>query len=172
MSGIESATTMLDEMLSDLDALLSGSDQSVGERKILIVKLKVTFVVKLGQSRTVRMVLLEVQIVFFRLIGGVSAFFAHVHLGSTFFVRVIVRDSVHFQSVRFERATLRERFVAAVAFVGSHSCSSRGRGSNKRKKEKTSIQIVVRRREEANEGPGDETYRYECECDASGRTCR
>jgi hypothetical protein len=80
----------------------SRSDESVGERELLIVELKVTFVVEFGQSRTVGMMLLQVQIVLFRLICRVSTFFANVHLGPTFFVGVIVCDSVHLQSVRFE----------------------------------------------------------------------
>ena len=52
--------------------------QHVGEA--VVGELEVPLVVELEQSRTVRVVLLEVDVVDLGLVGRVTALFAHVHL--------------------------------------------------------------------------------------------
>ena len=48
--------------------------------KVVVSELKVPLIVEFEQSRTVRVVLFQMQVVHFRFVGRMSALFAHVHL--------------------------------------------------------------------------------------------
>ena len=78
---------------------------------VLIAELEVTLVVELGERQRVRMLRFQVIEVIVRLVGGIAAFLAHVHLRATLLVRVIVLNVVHLQCVRLQTAALGERFV-------------------------------------------------------------
>lgn len=78
-------------------------------------------VVELEQGRRVRVFVLQVQVVHFRLVRRVAALLAHVHLRAPLLVRVLVLHAVHLQAVRFQRTPLRERLLAQIALVRSHS---------------------------------------------------
>ena len=67
------------------------------------------------------MVLLQVDVVKFGLVGGVAALFAHVHFRAALLVRVLVLDAVNLQRVGFEGTTLREGFLAMIALVRANS---------------------------------------------------
>lgn len=88
----------------------------------MVVELEVPLVVELEQCGTVRVFLLQVQVVVFGLSSGVTALFAHVHLGSPLFVGVAVLDAVHLEHVRLQRAALSERLATVRANVRSHTC--------------------------------------------------
>lgn len=83
-------------------------------------KLEVSLVVELEQGRTVRVVLLEVQVVDFWLVARVTALLADVHFGPALLVSVLVLDAVDFQRVRLQGATLGEGLVAQDALVRAH----------------------------------------------------
>lgn len=78
-------------------------------------------VVELEQGRRVRVFVLQVQVVHFRLVRRVAALLAHVHLRAPLLVRVLVLHAVHLQAVRLQRAPLRERLLAQIALVRPHS---------------------------------------------------
>lgn len=78
-------------------------------------------VVELEQGRRVRVFVLQVQVVHFRLVRRVAALLAHIHLRAPLLVRVLVLHAVHLQAVRLQRTPLRERLLAQIALVRPHS---------------------------------------------------
>ena len=78
---------------------------------VLVAELEVTLVVELGERQRVRVLRFQVIEMVIRLVGGVAALLAHVHLRTTLLVRVVVLDVVHLERVRLQTAALGERFV-------------------------------------------------------------
>ena len=71
---------LLDEFNSLWQAFCSGVDLEQHTGKTGIVELKVTFVIELQKSRAIRVLLLQVQVVDFRLFGSVATIFADIDL--------------------------------------------------------------------------------------------
>lgn len=92
--------------------------------EIGICELKVTFIVKFEQSGTVRVFVLEVEVVDLRLVGGMTTLFTHVHLGPPLFVGILVLHAMHLEAMRFKRTPLRERLFAKTAFVWPNTCNN------------------------------------------------
>lgn len=78
-------------------------------------------IIEFEQRRTVGVFIFEMEVVNFRFVGGVATFFAHVYFGSTFFVRVLMLNSVHLETMGFQGTTLREGLLTEGAFVWSHA---------------------------------------------------
>lgn len=97
-----------------------------GDGKRAVLELEVALVVEFQQCRTVGMVVLEMQVVNFGLVGCVATLFAHVDLLSSLFVGVLMLGTVHLQRVRLERAPLSERLVAHVTLVRTYAGVSSG----------------------------------------------
>lgn len=92
-------------------------EQHVGE--IAVGELEVSLIVELQQSRAVRVLIFQVKVMNLRLLRRVTTFLAHVHLGTTFLVRILMLDTVNFKAVTFQRAPLGEALLAKIALVGS-----------------------------------------------------
>jgi len=82
----------------------------------------VSFIVELEESRTVWVVLFQVEIVHLRLIGSVTAFFTYVHLCSSLFVLILMGHSVYFETMRLQRAPLSERLLTQRTFIRADTC--------------------------------------------------
>jgi len=89
-------------------SLIAGSVYKFIERKVIVGKLKVTFIVELGQRRRVRVLQLKVHVVAFGIGRCVAALLADVYLVTAFFVRIVVRNAMYLEGVRLERTALRE----------------------------------------------------------------
>lgn len=116
-------------------------EQHVG--KVVVGELKMPLVVELEQRRTVRMELFQVNVVHLRFVRCVTTLFTNVYLNSrdnqicvfvcvclhcrsndfylrsSFFVLVLMGDTVHLETMRLERTPLRKGFFAQSAFVRS-----------------------------------------------------
>lgn len=98
--------------------------ENVGE--VGVVEFEVSFVVELEKSRTVGMVILEVEVVEFGFASRVTAFLTHIDFGTALFVGVAVLDAMHLQAVRFQGAPLGERLLTQVAFIWTNTCMRSG----------------------------------------------
>lgn len=94
---------------------------------VLFAELEVTLVVEFGERQRVRMLRFQVIEMVVRLVGGVAALLAHVHLRTTLLVRVVVLNVVHLQRVRLQTTALGERFVTRIAFVWTNACKKEKR---------------------------------------------
>lgn len=110
-------------------------------RELRVGELEVALVVELEKGRRVGVLVLQVDVVDFRLVRGVSALFTHVHLrgrlalrikqigqrifptylSASLFVGILMLNTVHLKTMRLKRAPLSERFLAQIALVGSDS---------------------------------------------------
>jgi hypothetical protein len=111
--------------------------------EIRIRKLEVSLVVEFEQGRTVGVFLFQVKVVDFGLAGRVSALLAHVHFGPPLLVGVLVLDAVHFETVRLQRASLREAFFTKAALVRPHSCKNRCRRRVRPKDQDSPVCVLV-----------------------------
>lgn len=99
-------------------------EQHVG--KVVVGELEMPLVVELEQRRTVRMELFQVNVVHLRFVRCVTTLFTNVYLRSSFFVLVLMGDTVHLETMRLERTPLRKGFFAQSAFVRSDTCMRSG----------------------------------------------
>jgi hypothetical protein len=91
----------------------------------------VSLVIKLSESRRIRMLHLEMHIVSFRVGSCVATLFTDVDLVPPLFVCIIVSNTMYFEGVRLEGTSLSKRLVTMIAFVRSYSCN---RNRNEREK--------------------------------------
>lgn len=110
-----SHTHTLEYLILVLDRHRERAEQVVC--KLRIGKLEVALVVELEKGRRVGVLLLQVQVVYFRFVGRVAALLAYVHLRAPLLVRILVLNAVHLQAVRLQRAPLGERLLAQIALV-------------------------------------------------------
>lgn len=83
-----------------------------------------SLIIELEKTRTVGMMLFEVDVVGLWFSRRVAALFAHVHLGAPLLVGVVVLHSVHLQAVALEGTPLSERLLAQIALVRPDTCMS------------------------------------------------
>lgn len=98
----------------------SSLKQHVG--KVWVCEFEVSLIIELQQRRAIWMFFFEMNIVYFRFVGGVSAFFTNVHLCPSFFVSILMMYAVNFQTVRFKWTTLGKRFLTQIALVRPDTC--------------------------------------------------
>jgi len=67
------------------------------------------------------MVFFEMNVMNFGLSSGMTTLLTNIHLRPALFVSVTMLHSMHFQTMRFQAASLGERFLAHVALVGSYT---------------------------------------------------
>ena len=76
----------------------------------------------LAQQRAVGVVLLEVEDMALLALGRAAALLAHVQLGPSLLVRVLLLHTVDLLEVGLQRAALCEGLVTQAALVGPHAC--------------------------------------------------
>lgn len=70
--------------------------------RLVRLELELSFIITLHQRRTVRVILLEMDVVGLWFVRGVSTFLTHVHLVSAFLVGESYRQAVDLLGVRLE----------------------------------------------------------------------
>lgn len=76
----------------------------------------------LAQQRAVGVVLLEVEDMALLALGRAAALLAHVQLGPSLLVRILLLHTVDLLEVGLQRAALCEGLVTQAALVGPHAC--------------------------------------------------